>query len=70
MNTNDKFEHPEILEFMHICSVSPDMDGAREVCELMRNTTIIAESERTKIENELDKSLEDTFPASDPVTHY
>jgi hypothetical protein len=74
MKANDKFEHPEILDMMHICAVSPDVEGTREICDLMGSTTIIDKSKsipiKRKNNDDLDKSLEDTFPASDPISHY
>ncbi len=73
MKTHDKFEHPEVSEFMHICAVSPDDEGTREACELLKkNTETLSKNKKKRIkkEKELDRNLGDTFPASDPVTRY
>jgi hypothetical protein len=67
-------EHPEITEFAHICAVSPDAEGTKEICDILNATTVVtvSKSKKKKIkkDKELDKDLKDTFPASDPITHY
>lgn len=77
MRKNDKFiVHPEINEMIHICAVSPDAEDTKVICDLIsidnskneKRAKIVAR--RVKIESKLDKELQDTFPASDPITHY
>ena len=75
MRTSGIIEHPEVIELIHICSISPD--GAKEVCELFKMTAVDTPKEKDKIkakkrkkDKELDRDLKDTFPASDPFTHY
>lgn len=74
MRSYGKFEHPEVAEFINICAVSPDADGAKEICDMLRKGTPVSKSKskmkRQKKDNELDRNLKDTFPASDPITHY
>ncbi|RUR13367.1 hypothetical protein [Legionella sp. km772] len=75
MRPGDKCDHPEVIEFAHICAVSPDADGAKEICELLKTTTVTVTKSKTKKkkinkDKILDKELKDTFPASDPITHY
>ena len=73
MRTNDKFEHPEVIELLNICAVSPDAMGAREVCDLMLVSAVKSSKKRRlrkKIEDDLDEALDETLPASDAVAHY
>ncbi len=73
MRTSDKMDHPEIIEFVHICAISPDAEGAKEICDLLKDNTKVAfknKRKRAKKDKELDQALKDTFPASDPITHY
>lgn len=73
MRPNDKVIHPEIIEFMHICAVSPEAEGAKEICELLNSTkkTSFKKNKKRSIKDKkLDQELKDTFPASDPITHY
>lgn len=72
MKTNGTLVHPEMIEFMHICAISPD--GNKEICELVQKVEV-TKKQKTKVkkakkDKELDRDLEDTFPASDPFTHY
>ena len=73
MKNNDNL-HPEITEIEHICAVSPDDEGTKEICDIIKTTTIVtgfkSKKKRSIKESELDNELKDTFPASDPVTHY
>ena len=73
MKNNDNL-HPEITEIEHICAVSPDDEGTKEICDLIKTTSIVTDSKNKKKssqkESQLDNELKDTFPASDPVTHY
>lgn len=78
MRPGDKCEHPELIEFVHICAISPDAYGAKEICELLKSTTVTVSTVKVKTktekakskDKELDQALKDTFPASDPITHY
>lgn len=73
MKANDKLDHPEIIEVINICAISPDVDGVKEVCELIKTTKVSLPQEngkRAKKEQELDRNLKETFPASDAITRY
>ncbi len=79
MSTIKNSEHPEVAEFIHICAMSPEAEGNKEICELIKKTTVVSKAVVTqfshtkkeiKEDEELDESLKDTFPASDPITHY
>lgn len=73
MNTNGPLGHPEIMELLNICTVSPD--ASQEVCDYVKKMEVNASNakehlEQRKKDKELDRDLKDTFPASDPFTHY
>ena len=78
MRTNDHPEHPEVIELMHICAVSPDVDSTKEVCEVFKGSTKKKRhskdhdkrNEQLNKESDLDRDLEATFPASDATAHY
>jgi hypothetical protein len=75
MKKSGTLVHPEMEEFMHICAISPD--GSKDVCEHIQTMegNDLKEKDKVKMkkrkkDKELDRDLKDSFPASDPLTHY
>lgn len=78
MKIIDELQHPEVNELIHICAVSADLEGHKELCDLMKKNVEVKppmldkseEEKKKKEDKELDDFLMDTFPASDPIAHY
>lgn len=72
-NKTTVHEHPEVSDMQNICDISPNAEGAREICDKINKENAKqskAKAKRLKKDKELDKALKETFPASDPITDY
>lgn len=49
MRTNGTLVHPEVMEFMNICAISPD--GSRSICDLIQNMSNDNSKDNKEVKN-------------------
>lgn len=72
MNHKDT-THPEVKDMENVCDVTTDNSKHNKnngVCEQIKKDKPFKAEDKKKESKELDESLEETFPASDPTAEY
>ncbi len=70
---NYRGQHPEVDDLENICAIAHHTDPTSGVCDQLNEEHLRQakmKSKRIKKEKKLDKTLQDTFPASDPTAKY